>query len=96
MVIPKHVEALDLARKIAIYNAEAIFYIKNSLKLMDGPISKRLENMNEKYRILIQSSFPSVDYSLILANHDNNHNHNLTKLDVDLIKDVLLEDFENA
>lgn len=91
MVESKEVVALDLARKIAIFNSEVVFYVKNSLFLMDAYSSKRLESLHEKYKLLVLNSFPKTDVGLIMANHSNNHNHDLTKLDVDLIKEMLLE-----
>jgi len=91
----KEVEALDLARKIAMFNSEVIYYVKNSLYEMNQSIEKNLNEEVEKFTVLIKTKFPHTDVSLIIANTKNNHNHDLTKLDVGVIKEMLLEG-ENA
>lgn len=87
----REVEALNLARNIAMFNSEAIHYVKNSLYEMTPAIEKRLNEEAEKHRVTIQSKFPNTDHTLLIANTTNNKNHNLMKLDVELIKDTLLE-----
>jgi len=84
-------EALVLARKIAMFNSESIYYVKNSLLLITATIQSSLDDNKEKFRIIIKSNYPSIDTSLIIANTNNNHNHDLTKLDIDLIQQMLIE-----
>lgn len=86
-----NVEALVLARKIGLFNSEAIYYVKNSLTLNTAIIQKQNDDKREKLIIMIKNSHPKVDVDLILANTHNNNNHNLTKIDIDLILDVLVE-----
>ena len=88
----KEVEALDLARKIAMFNSEVIYNIKNSLMIMTPALEKTMKDEREKYRIIIQTKYPNVDYDLLLATTTNNQNHDLMKIDVELIKDMLLEE----
>jgi len=88
----KEEEALTLARKIAMFNSEVIYFVKNSLMKMTPTIQKSLDEKKEKFTIIIKSNYPNVNYDLILANTTNNNNHDLTKLDVGLICDMLLED----
>lgn len=85
------VEALNMARRIAMFNSEAIYYVKNSLMLNTPSIQKRLDNAHEKFTILIKDSFPNAHINTLIANTTNNHNHDLLKLDVELIKESLLE-----
>jgi len=87
----EEVEALDLARKIVIFNSEVIYNIKNSLMLMTPALDKSMSDESEKYRIIISSRYNHVDSALILATTTNNQNHDLFKLEVDLIKDLFLE-----
>jgi len=87
-----NVEALVLARRIAMFNGEAIHYVKNSLLKMTASILKKLRDRREKFIILIKTNFPKANPELILATVQNNKNHDLLKLDVDLIYDVLVED----
>jgi hypothetical protein len=87
----KKVEALNLARKIAIFNSEVIYYVKHSLLLMSEEILKNLNNEREKFFIIIKSNYNNVDPDLLLATTKNNKNHDLLKIDVDLIYDILME-----
>jgi len=90
------VEALDLARKVAFYNSEAIYFVKNSLMQITPEIQKRLNNDYEKYTILIKDMFPKTDVNLVLADPIKNNNHDLTKLDVDLIFESFMEAFNES
>jgi len=92
----KEAEALNLARRIAIFNSEVIFNIKNSLKTMTTSLYKQMKDKKEKYKIIIQSRYPHVDPDLILATTNNNKNHDLTKIDVGLITDIFLEDNDES
>ena len=92
----KEVEALDLARKIAIFNSEVIYNIKNSLMIMTPAIEKRMKDESEKFRIIIQTKYPKADYELLLATTTNNSNHDLMKIDIDLIKEMLLEEDDES
>lgn len=85
-------EVIVLARKIGLFNSEAIYYVKNSLLMNTVVIQKRMDDMRDKLTIIIKNSHPKVDVDLILANTHNNSNHNLTKIDIDLITDVLVDD----
>ena len=91
----KNVEALTLARKICMFNSEVIFFVKNSLMMMTQIIQNDLKANHEKFTILIKSNFPKARYDLLLANWNNNENHDLLKLDVELVYDMLLEDVES-
>jgi hypothetical protein len=85
-------ETLTMARKIALYNIKAIHYIKNRLLEMTPLVQKQLKNEQEKMEILLKNSFPNISVSLLIANSQNSDNHDLTKLDVELINDMLLEE----
>jgi hypothetical protein len=85
------VEALTLARKIAIFNSEVIYNIKNSLMLMTSTLEKEMNGGREKFRIIIQARYPKADAERLLATTINNQNHDLLKIDVELIKEMLLE-----
>lgn len=85
-------EALTLARKIAMFNSEAIYFVKNSLLKITSSIQKNLDETREKFVIIIKSNYPHVNPDIILANTTNNNNHDLTKIEVELIKEILLED----
>jgi len=91
----KEVEALDLARKIAIFNSEVIYNIKNSLMIMTTALEKKMNDEKEKFRIIIQTKYPNVNHELLLATTTNNENHDLLKIDVGLIKDMLMEEYED-
>jgi hypothetical protein len=84
-------EALTLARKIAIFNGEVTYYVKNELMLGSPELTKKHAQDREKLFIIIRTNYPKVNVDLILSNSENNKNHNLTKLDVSLIYDMLLE-----
>ena len=84
-------EALVLARKIGLYNCEAIHYVKNSLLENTAIIQKKLDDKREKLSIMIKNSHPKADTNLILATNGNNTNHDLTKIDIELIYDILVE-----
>lgn len=91
------VEALNMARRIAMFNSEAIYYVKNSLMVNTPQIQKKLDIEHEKFVMLVRDSYKDVKINTILANTTNNHNHDLLKLDVDLILQTLLEgDEEDA
>lgn len=92
----KEVEALNVARKLAILNSEIIHFVKNDLKYMDKKLEKKLKNKVEQHKILTNTKFGNVDVDSLIANPTNNENHNLTKLDVEWIKDVLLENDDVA
>lgn len=84
-------EALIIARKIAMFNSETIHFVKNSLIKLTSSIQKRLNENREKFFIIVRTNYPKTDPDLIIANTTNNENHDLTKLDVGLIQDMLLE-----
>jgi hypothetical protein len=84
-------EALILARNIGMFNGEAIYYVKNSLMLITPKKQKELDDRREQLLVIAKTKFPGNDPELIIATTKNNQNHDLTKLDVDLIKDMLLE-----
>ena len=86
-----NVEALNLARRVAIYNGDAIFVVKHSLMERTLSTDKELGNSREKYFILIKESFPKTDVDSVLADFKTNKNHDLTKLDVSLIYDIFVE-----
>lgn len=91
------VEALNMARRIAMFNSEVIYYVKNSLMVNTPQIQKKLDIEYEKFVMLIRDNYKDVKINTILANTTNNHNHDLLKLDVDLILQTLLEgDVEDA
>jgi len=87
----KEEKALLLARKIAIHNSEIIYNVKNSLILMTESLQKSMVEDHEKLTIIINNDYPKIDPGLLLANTKNNHNHDLLKVDVELIKDMLME-----
>jgi hypothetical protein len=87
----EEVEALDLARKIAIFNSEVIYNIKNSLMLMTTALEKKMVDDKEKFRIMIKTKYPNADAEILLATTTNNQNHDLLKIDVELIKEMLLD-----
>jgi len=87
-------EMLCLARMIAMLNSEFIYFMKNKLLNLDNLKLKELKSKHEKMTLRIQSECPNAKVSLILANPDNNKNHDLTKIDVDLIKNELIESFD--
>jgi hypothetical protein len=89
------IDELHMARRIGLYNSEAIYFVKNNLMLMTAGIQKKLETDYEKFNILLKSKYKNIDVGLILANPTNNDNHNLTKQDIDLIHDFLVEHLEN-
>lgn len=89
-------EVLTMARKIALYNIKAIHYVKNSLMEMTPMIQKELKNEQEKMEILLKNSFPSISVSLLIANCQNSDNHDLTKLDIELIKDTMMEELDES
>lgn len=82
------------ARQIALFNAEIIFYNKNKLMLIDEKFIKDFKIRGEKMFFIIKNSYPKANPDLLVANIDNKANHDLTKLDVDLIEDALLESLE--
>ena len=87
----KEAETLTDARKIVMFNSEAIHYIKNSLLKMTPSILKKLKDDHEKFTIIIRTKYPNVRIDLILANGVNNNNHDLMKLDTDLIYETMME-----
>lgn len=92
----KEVEALNLARKIAMFNGEIVYYVKNSLKLMTPTLQKWLEEESEKYRTMIKSKFPDANPDILIATVRNNRNHDVMKLEPDMIKDELMKSDMNA
>lgn len=84
-------DAVVLARRIALFNSEAIHYVKNSLLKKTEQIQKKLDEDYEKFKILINSNSPKTIVSNVLANTKNNENHNIVKLDIDLIRETLEE-----
>lgn len=82
------------ARQIALFNAEIIFYNKNKLMLIDEKFISDFKIRSEKMFFIIKNSYPKADPDLLIANVDNKLNHDLTKLDVDLIEDALIESLE--
>lgn len=89
--VPVQEECLLLARKIVLFNCLVIYYVKNSLKLMTEDLAKELAIKHEKFDMMIKSSYPNVDTEQLLATTKNNDNHDLTKIDEDLIAQMLLE-----
>ena len=85
-------EALTMARKIALYNSEAIHFVKNSLMKITPAIQKKLDETREKFFIILKTNYVNVEPLLILANSSNNNNHDLTKLDIELIAEMMLEE----
>lgn len=85
------IETLNLARRIAMYNGEAIYYLKNRLLLMDVLREKELSDKHEKLNVMIKTEYPNTNIDLILANYTNNDNHNIMLYEIDLIQDSLLE-----
>ncbi len=83
-------ETLYMARKIALFNSEVIFFVKNSLTYLTEKKLRDLLNEKEKIEVLIKNSY-NADTNLIVANVENNDNHDLTKIDVELIQEVLKE-----
>lgn len=92
----KEVETLNIARRIAMFNSEAIYYVKNSLMVNTPQIQKKLDIDYEKFVMIIRDSYEDVKINTILANTDNNHNHDLLKLDVELIYDTLIEGYRDG
>ena len=88
----KEEEALNLARKSAIFNSEVIYNIKNSLMLMTNSLQKQMKDDREKFKIIVKTKYPHVEPDMILATTTNNNNHDLTKIDVGLITDMFLEE----
>ena len=84
-------DALLLARRIALFNSKIIYNIKNSMFIITEELIKTQNNNYEKFKIIIKTNYPSCDVDLVLANPNKNINHDITKLDIDLIKETLLE-----
>ena len=84
-------EALVIARQVAIFNGEVVHYVKNSLFQMTPKKQKDLDDARERFYVTIKTKFPNTEPDLLLANTKNNHNHDITKIDVELIKDMLIE-----
>jgi len=84
-------ESLFLARRIALYNAQTLFNIKNSLMYITEEIIKEQKIEHEKFTILVKTNWPNADPELLIANPEKNINHDLLKLDVELIQEMLLE-----
>lgn len=87
-------EALHLARRIALFNSKVIYYVKNSMFLITEELIKTQKSNHEKFKIIIKTNYPSADPEIILADPLKNLNHDLTKLDIELIQDILLEGLE--
>lgn len=84
-------KALTLARRVAVFNSEAIFFYKNSLMKVTPTIFSFLNEQMEKFGIIIKSSYPGVDVDHVLAHVRDNENHDLLKLDVELLTELFLE-----
>lgn len=84
-------EALTLARQVAMFNGEAVYYVKNSLIQMTPKKQKELDDGRERFYITIKTKYPNTDPDMILVTTKNNENHDVTKLDVELIKEMLIE-----
>jgi len=84
-------EALLLARRIVLFNSEVIYCIKNRLMLMSQSLLNKLKIEHEKFVIIIKNNYKNVNIDHVLANVENNENHTVMKLEVDMIKDALLE-----
>lgn len=91
-----HEETLNLARRIAMFNSEIIFNIKHGLIRLTEETIKKQKESHEKFSIIIKNSYPKCEVSLILANPHNNENHDITKLDVDLIQQMLKESLDHV
>lgn len=87
-------EALHLARRIALFNSKVIYYVKNSMFLITEELIKTQKSNHEKFKIIIKTNYPSADPEILLADPIKNHNHDLTKLDIELIQEMLLEGLE--
>lgn len=85
------VEAINIARKIALYNSEAVHYVKHSLMLASTSLQKHFADEYEKFTITIRDFAPGTEPSDVLANYTNNKNHDITKFDIENIKELLLE-----
>lgn len=81
-----------MARRIALYNCEAIYYVKNSLIVMSPEIMKKMSEEHEKMITILSNNWPDVRPELLVANYKDNENHDILKLDIDAITDVLLEE----
>lgn len=87
-------ELLLLARRIVLFNSQTIYNIKNSLMIMTEEMLKEQKINHEKFSVLIKNNSPGTDTDLIVANPEKNINHDMLKLDVDLIFDTLVEGAE--
>lgn len=88
---PVEEKAIYMARNVVIYNGDAVYYLKNSLNYLDENISRRLKEEYEKLTIRCKDMFPNIDVDTILAFPESRENHDITKLDVGIIKEFLLE-----
>lgn len=85
------IEVINLTRRIVMFNSHTIFNIKNSLMLMTEQSWKQQQSDYDKFCTILKNNYPKTDPELVLANPVKNINHNLTKLDMDLIKNIILE-----
>ena len=74
-----------------MFNSETIYYLKNSLMIMTPKLEKKLSEDYEKFSIIIKSNYPKAEPLLLLCNVKNKNNHDVTKVDIDLIQQMLLE-----
>jgi len=91
MGVDKKVQAVNLARKIALHNSEVIYYVKNKLWLISQKSLKNFSDKQEKFIIMIRDFATNTDIERILANYKDNENHNITKIDIEAITEILLE-----
>ncbi len=87
-------QTLMHARQIVLHNAEVINYLKNSIKLISEKTLKSMQIENEKMKVLMKNYYPKVNIKTIVANIDNRDNHDITKFDVELIQQTLIEALE--
>lgn len=87
-------QTLMHARQIVLHNAEVINYLKNSIKLISEKTLKSMQIENEKMKVLMKNHYPKVNIKTIVANIDNRDNHDITKFDVELIQQTLIEALE--
>lgn len=85
------VESLNLARRIAMFNGEAIYFNQNKLMLMDALKENELKEKHEKLTTIIKNNYPYTNTELILANWNDNFNHAVTLYEINLIKETLIE-----
>lgn len=85
------VRATHVARMIALYNAEVIYYRKRMLTHVTKKITDTLDNGFNRYCILVKNYFPKAQPDIIVANFTKPVNFDLVKVDVESIKNYLIE-----